>query len=399
MLSVPLDLQQRSFDDEEEYVPSSSLIRDVRLQPDPASVEEAAGLIAAAKRPVIVVGRGAMRAEAGPAITQLAERVGALLATTLMAKNWLRQVEYHAGIAGLYATRTAIGLYAEADLVIGVGASLNKFTTEHGYLFPQAKYIHIDVRPSATMGGGMVADTYIQGDARLAVEALIRVLQARQVSGVGYHMPDVKDRLALALDDADVFDVEPGLIDPRLACLLLDDVMPSEVGLILDAGQQVCFGALLFTKERSITMANQQFGCIGQGVITGIGASLSRGRQPMFVMEGDAGLMMHLAEFETAVRLDAPLLVVVLNDQCLGAEYHKSVAKGLNGDLVCIPTPDLGQVGVALGGRGRQIRTIDELRDATEEFLATPAPTILDVRISRQVLSVQYRRLLYGRDV
>ena len=62
-------------------------------------------------------------------------------------KGWLGDHEYHVGVSGLYATRTAIDLFAEADVVIGVGASLNHYTTEHGYIFPNARTTRSTWRP------------------------------------------------------------------------------------------------------------------------------------------------------------------------------------------------------------------------------------------------------------
>ena len=64
-----------------------------------------------------------------------------------------------------------------------------------------------------------------------------------------------------------------------------------------------------------------------------------------------------------------------------------------------IPTPELGTVGQALGGGGATVRTIDELRAALAEYVRNPRPTIIDVRITRDVLSVPYRRIQYGDDV
>jgi thiamine pyrophosphate-dependent acetolactate synthase large subunit-like protein len=88
-----------------------------------------------------------------------------------------------------------------------------------------------------------------------------------------------------------------------------------------------------------------------------------------------------------------------MNDEALGAELHKSAAVGLDPELAKISTPDLGAVGTALGGRGALLRSIDELRAAAGEFAARPGPMLLDVRISRRVLSVPYRRMFHGEDV
>ncbi|HLI14722.1 MAG TPA: thiamine pyrophosphate-binding protein [Acidimicrobiales bacterium] len=398
MLSAPMDVQQEIVDDDEEYVPSHALLRTPPAYPNPERLKEAAEIVASSERPVIVVGRGAMRAGAGDAVRRLASRIGALIATTLMAKNWLNDAEFHAGISGLYATRSAIELFQEADCVIGVGASLNRYTTEHGLLYPNARVVHLDSRPNVVMGDGRLADCFVHTDARLGVEALDRLLEERSVTAVGYHTPEVKEKLASAFDDPARFDLEPGTVDPREACRVIDSIVPPEIGLVLGGGQQICFSTMLFNRGRSWLLANQHFGCIGQGLTTAIGALVAKGKRPAFLVEGDAGFLMHLAEFETAVRYRLPLLVVVMNDEALGAEYQKSVAKGLKAELARIPTPDLGAVARAMGGAGALARTIDEVRDATAAFVAQPRPTIIDVRISRQVISIPYRRLWFGQD-
>ena len=119
MFSAPMDIQQKSFDDDEPYQPSSTILPK-RFGPDEDSLKRAIDVIAGAKRPVIVAGRGARWSGAGDAILKLAERTGALLATSLMAKTWLSKDPHYIGVSGLYATKTAIQLLQEADVVIGV---------------------------------------------------------------------------------------------------------------------------------------------------------------------------------------------------------------------------------------------------------------------------------------
>jgi len=132
MLSAPMDVQQMTFEDgDEPYKPSSTLLKKRVVHPDMAGLQEAADIIAGCSKPVIVVGRGAMWANAGDAVIKLGERIGALIATSLRAKNWLIKTDYHVGISGNFATRTAMRHFEEADCVIGVGASLNRYTTEH----------------------------------------------------------------------------------------------------------------------------------------------------------------------------------------------------------------------------------------------------------------------------
>src|SRR5439155_12695201 len=175
---------------------------------------------------------GAIWSGAGEAVLRLAERIGAVIATTLMAKNWLADAPYHAGISGFYGTRTGMQLFEQADAVIGVGASLNRYTIEHGYIYPNAKYIQLDLKPHTMMGYGRSANLYLHTDARLGVEALDAELAGRGYHNPGYRTAEVKERLAHQFEDLAEFDVEPRLLDPREVYRVRDDVAPSNVNLL-----------------------------------------------------------------------------------------------------------------------------------------------------------------------
>jgi thiamine pyrophosphate-dependent acetolactate synthase large subunit-like protein len=396
MLSAPFDVQTQEFEPGD-YVPSHELLPGSRTLPDPARIEAARELIEGSKRVVIIAGRGARRAGAGEEILELQAKTGALLATTLQAKNWLcDRTEFHVGLSGLFGSKPAQELLQEADCVIAVGASLNHYTTEHGYLYPDARYVQIDSAPNVVMGNGRVADCYVQADAVTALTELNQVLGATRIEG--FHTAETRGRLAGWLEAPIDYVNEPGRIDPREAIKVLDAAMPREFDLVLGSGHQTDFGTMLFQRSRQVTSNYGMFGAIGQAPLLTIGQIVATGR-PAFVVEGDASFLMHLPEFETACRYGLPLLVVVMNDEGLGAEYHKLGAKGLTQDLAIIPNPELGGVARALGGGGATVRSAAELEAAVAEYVADPRPFVIDVRITREVLSVPYRRLWYGEDV
>ena len=399
MISAPFDVQLQEFEGFNDYVPSTDLIRPPTLLPNPERIQRACELIAAAKRPVIIGGRGARGADAGAQILALQRRTGALLATTLQAKNWLYgQTDYHVGIAGLFGSKVAMELLQEADCVIAVGASLNHYTIESGYLFPEASFVQIDTAPHLVMGNGRVADCYVQADAISGLTELTAALDARGVELEGFHTTEVHRRLTAPLIDPAEYRSGNGLLDPREAIAVIDAELPGEIGLVLGSGHQTDFGTMLFQRSREITSNYGMFGAIGQAPLLTIGIAVATGR-PTFVVEGDASFLMHLSEFETACRYGLPVLVVVMNDEGLGAEYHKSKAKGLNAELALISTPELGAVAKSLGGNGETVRNTDELRAALAEYVRAPGPTVIDVRITRDVMSVPYRRIQYGEDV
>src|SRR5207244_5343012 len=91
MLSCPMDIQQKDFEDEDPYKPSSTLLPGVTVAPNAAAIAQVADLIAQSEMPVVLVGRGAIWSGAGEAVLNLAERIGAIVATSLMAKNWLAE--------------------------------------------------------------------------------------------------------------------------------------------------------------------------------------------------------------------------------------------------------------------------------------------------------------------
>ncbi|MGH3247482.1 MAG: thiamine pyrophosphate-binding protein [Trebonia sp.] len=397
MLSAPADVQLAQYQGDQRYVPSSDLIGGARLLPDPAQIRSAADIIEASGKVVIIVGRGARRAGTAPEVLRLQEQTGALLATTLQAKNWLRgKTEYHAGISGGYGSEAGLDLLREADCVIAVGASLNSYTIDSGQLYQQARYVQIDTAAQVVLGNGGRADCFIRADAAAALAELTRVLDERAVKIEGFHTALVRERLSAAEREQRDYVREPGRVDPREAIRVIDAELPEEIPLVLGSGHQVDFGTMLFSRPREVLSNYGMFGAIGQAPLLTIGAIVARGGQPAFVVEGDASFIMHLPEFETACRYRLPLLAIIMNDEGLGAEYHKSLSQGLDPDLATIPTPDLGRVAVALGGRGTIARTAPELAAALRDYLSAPAPTVIDVRISRKALSARYRRVGHG---
>jgi thiamine pyrophosphate-dependent acetolactate synthase large subunit-like protein len=401
VLNAPMDVQAANYDgDPDEYEPSSTLLPGLqRVQPDPDRLRDALKVIAESKKPVIVTGLGAAKADAGEAVKKLGDRIGALLATSLPMKGWLGESEYHVGVSGLYATKTAIELFSEADVVIGVGASLNHYTTEHGYIFPNARYVQIDLRPSIVMGNGKRADYYLQGDARLTVELLEQQLAEQGVSSTGYHTAEVRGMLAEYDPDPREFALDPGTVDPRRAATIIDDRLPAEVGVVHGTGHCSGITNIFMKKPRQLTWAINTFGCIGQAVPTAMGAAVALNGKPLAVVDGDAGTLMHMSELDTAARLGIKLLVAVFNDEALGAEYQKFASKKMETRASEIATPDLGAIARAFGCRGAQARTLDEVEAGVDEFMAGDGPMVLDIRVSRSVVSVPYSRLWFGEDV
>lgn len=398
VLCVPLDVQRMECDaDGDDYRPSSEMFPGQQaIRPDLGRLREAGRIIGQSKKPVIVLGRGAMSESAKTAANRLAERIGALIATTLVAKGTLAESEYHVGVSGLFSAREVMELFAEADCVIGVGARLSTHTLSGGYLYPEARFIHIDIQPHMVMGSDRGADCYIQGDATATLEELNELLAKENIGGQGFRTAEVRRLLRHAGRDPAEFEIEPGTVDPRDAAQVLDERLPPEMNLVSSGNAHSCsFRVMLMKRRRGLQMYVTSFGCIGQALPTAIGAALASDG-PLVCLDGDGGALQNIQELDTVARLGLKFLYVVMNDEAYGAEYHKLRAHERDGNLSVVPTPDFGGLGRDFKCRGRTARTLDELGSAVDEFLAGNGPMVLDVRISRNVISVPYRRMHFG---
>jgi acetolactate synthase I/II/III large subunit len=179
---------------------------------------------------------------------------------------------------------------------------------------------------------------------------------------------------------------------------VLDDKLPSKVGLVTGSAHNFSFPVWHMQKPRALQISVTSFTGVGQVIGNAIGAAVGS-KDPVVAVDGDGSALQNIQELDTAGRLGVKLLYFIVNDEAYGAEYHKLRAKGLDGNLSAVPTPDFGALARVFGCRGRQARTLDEVAAGIDEFMAGDGPMVLDVRISRNVISIPYRRLHFGQDV
>jgi thiamine pyrophosphate-dependent acetolactate synthase large subunit-like protein len=402
VLSVPIDVAtQECSAAGDAYVSSSRMFPgQQRIRPDVDQLEAAANMVAAGKKPIILVGRGAMDGETLQTVERLGQRIGALIAPTLHAKSALSDAGYYAGIAGLFSTRAFIDLCGEADCVIAVGASMNNYSVlvKGNLLYPKAKIVHIDVAPHLMMGNGRGADCYVQGEAGVTVSALDELLAQRGVAQTGFRTASVKRALQEGARDPKEVEIEPGTVDPRAAARVLDEHLPSNVGMVVGDGHFMSFPTMLMKRARGLHVFATAFGSIGQGLATAIGACVAT-KQPMLCVEGDGGALQNIQELDTAARLGVKLLYVIFNDEAYAAEYHKLKVKKMNDRLSRVRAPDFARVAEGFGCKGRTAVTPKQVAAACDEFMAGNEPMLINVKTSRNVVSIPYQRMHLGIDI
>ncbi|GCE42133.1 Acetolactate synthase large subunit [Rhodococcus wratislaviensis] len=390
ILSVPMTMRHAELPFEYEYVPSSLLVaREGKTVPSNQSLDDAAGLIASSRRPVIIVGQGALAGETLRAVEELGDRIGALYATSLLAKGALADSPWSLGVAGTFSLPETEHVLRESDLVIGVGASLNKYTRQEGYLFPNARTIQIVDRPAAAMAHSLPVTCYLQGDATLTVQALAALLAEGDYENDGGRKA-FKPREYDPFENNDLGTVGPEeeAMDPRDLVAAVEAAIPDGAIVVAGAGHFWSFTNKGLTGRGGRRfLCSLGFGSIGQTLPIAIGAAVGNPDLPVVMIDGDTGVLVHLLELDGAVRHRLKLLSIVMDDDAMGAELHKLRMHGETPDAALIPTPDLAKITEGLGGSGAVVRSADEL---AKELASYDWNTVhlIDAKMSQSIVDV-----------
>jgi acetolactate synthase-1/2/3 large subunit len=400
ILDIGRQVSNADYDWPYAYEPSAAWMQtDYGIPPAPPALDAALEIIAASERPVIIAGAGAYAAGCRPAILELGAELGALLATTLHVKNWFTGEPFNLGVAGLFSWHYTTEILAEADCVIGIGASLNYHTTEGGYLFPEARTVQIDTRAELVMGNGERADAYVRGDAALTVAALLDAIRDKGLGATRFRTPETGRRIAdgAASTDPAEFTIEAGRADPRRVLEVADREMPDPAGIVVGTGHSWGLSNLVLERWREPQLYSHAFGSIGIAFPLCLGAAVAHPGRPFLHVEGDGSLMMTVHGLATLAQYDLPVFVVVLNDSAYSAEAHQLNAKGIDPSVAYLHDVDFAAVARGFGCRSAVIRSEDDMAAAMADFRARPGPFVADVRVSRNVISVPFRRLHYGQ--
>ena len=341
-------------------------------------LDDAIGMIAAAKRPLILAGAGAVGAR--DQLVRLADRLEAPLATTLKAKGLFNDYPYNIDIFGTLSTPAAYELIAQSDCIICFGTSLHDFTTDRGKLMKGTRIVQIDVDP-ASIGGGSHPDRALVADVGLTAETIVYWMDEADIPGSGFTRELDVD--TLTEHPAGSTKVSDGFINFVYALERMEEALPKDRVLVTDGGRFMTevWCRLSVPNPRSF-VCTVNFGAIGLGLQEAIGAGLAAPDRPVVLFSGDGGFMMGgINEFNTAVRLGLDLTVIIANDSAYGAEHIQFVDREMDPSLTEFHWPSFVDVAKSLGGDGFEVRSDEQLEEALEALKNRKGPYLIELRL------------------
>ncbi len=367
----------------------------LRCRPEAGAIASAAGLLAAAERPLLLAGGGVHLSGAWAELGALAQALNLPVAHTMTGKGAIACTDrLSAGLFGRY-DRIANRLISESDLLLVVGCKLGEIATRRYTLPPPSgrrRIIHIDI-VAEEIGRTLAPAPHLAlwGDAREALCDLLAALpeapriRARQqgyAAEVAARMQAWREAAAPRYASEEV-PVGMGRLLGELRRALPDDGI-----LIADGGFAGHWSALLFDTRRPgrTFVPDRGFASIGYGLPGAIGAALAAPGRAVAALTGDGGFNMMIGELETARRLGVAIAVIVVNNAASG--YVKALQHLLYGagayHASDLTETNYAEVARAFGCRGIRVDHPGRLAAALREGLTSGEPTVIDVVVTRE---------------
>ncbi|MGY1833599.1 acetolactate synthase large subunit [Blastococcus sp. SYSU DS0510] len=365
-------------------------------RPHGKQVREAAALVAGARRPVLYVGGGVLKARATDELAALAELTGAPVVTTLMARGAFPDSDpRHLGMPGMHGTVAAVTALQKADLIVALGARFDdRVTGELSSFAPEAQVIHADIDP-AEIGKNRKADVPIVGDAKETIAQLVEALRAEHAAGRTpdlaawwAQLDDWRERYPLGYDWP-----EDGALSPQYVIERLGAIAGPEAIYTSGVGQHQMWAAQFIKYELPGTWLNSGgLGTMGYAVPAAMGAKYGRPEATVWAIDGDGCFQMTNQELATCAIEGIPVKIAVINNGNLGmvrqwqtlfyeGRYSNTKLHARNADGTPKPVriPDFVALAEALGCVGLRCETKEEVDAVIQKAMEIDdAPVVID---------------------
>ena len=367
-IALPLDVITAEAD----FPPTPRVVPGVPL-PDPRGMDAAVELLAAARRPAIIVGGGAARH--GKHVLAIAEKIGAAVVPTIAGKGVIPD-DHPLAVNATMDREATQKFLAKTDLLLVVGSELAEpdLWTEpvpHG-----GKLIRIDIDPTVVTRDSS-PDVAILGDAGTALKGIAKRLAPRNDAGPGFN----KGGEVKALRQAEMAALTP--LEKKHVKVLgaLRQVLPEDGFVFTDMTQIAYSGYGLFGCVRPNTwFFPAGYGTLGFAVPAAIGAAIAAPERPAVALVGDGGFQFTMQELGTAVEQKLPLAIVLWNNDALAQIRDGFVNRGIEPISVVQHNPDFLMIAKAYGCRAVRAESLEHFQAQLRAAWKADGPTVVEVR-------------------
>lgn len=386
---VVLDFAKNAQVDKMEYEPATvDFIRSYQPVPDMdmEAIREAADLINAAERPLVLVGQGVELGNAQAELRAFIEKAELPAGRTLLGLSALpTDHPLNKGMLGMHGNLGPNINTNKCDVLIAVGMRFDDRVTGNVATYaPQAKIIHFDIDP-AEIDKNIKTDVAVLGDCKQTLPAVTELLKPAT------HQEWLDSfRTYEEVEEEKVIRPELHRTTRELSMgevvRAVSEATNNKAILVTDVGQNQMMSARYFkyTRERSIVTSGG-LGTMGFGLPAAIGATFGRPDRTVCVFMGDGGLQMNLQELGTVMEQKAPVKMILMNNNYLG-NVRQWQAMFFNRRYSFTPmlNPDYMQIAAAYGIPSRRVMERSELADAIREMLATDGPFLLEACVEEE---------------
>jgi acetolactate synthase I/II/III large subunit len=367
------------------------------LHPHGKQIREAARLMVTARRPVLYVGGGVLKAGASAALRQLAELTGIPVLTTLMARGAFPDSHpQHLGMPGMHGTVAAVYALQKSDLIVALGARFDDRVTGKLDSFAQgAAVIHADIDP-AEIGKNRAADVPIVGDARFVIEELVTAVAAEHAAGRHADLAEWWRTLNELLDRYPLGWEEPpdGTLAPQYVIKRIGEIAGPGALYVAGVGQHQMWASQFISYENPGTWLNSGgLGTMGYAVPAAMGAKVGKPDATVWAIDGDGCFQMTNQELATCALEGIPIKVAVINNGNLGMvrqwqtlfynERYSNTDLGTHKHRV----PDFVKLAEALGCIGLRCETAADVDKTIEAAMAIDdAPVVVDFVVGKDAM-------------
>ena len=388
-LDIPRDLidgQTLEFDPPQ---PGAYRAVNTHVEGDALAVQQAVALLKQARHPLIIAGGGVIDSGASTDAVALAESLDMALVPSYGHNDTVpNSHRLYVGPPGGRGASEALQAMNRADVILALGTRLNQSTTNwnNSVLDSQTRIIQVDIDPQE-IGRNHPVAVGIIGDAQAVARQLLSAI--REEFPEGRPNPEWRATIEeLAAQRKSRIESERELggdpMMPQRVYSELARVMPRDSMVTIDAGVSagLAYDRVQFEEPRTMFNYAGQGG-LGMGLSVGLGTKLGRPDRPAISIQGDGGFLYTSQELNTAVRYGIPLVSIVLNNSCHGAEKAQQQRfydeKYIGVDL---DNPRFDQLAEVYGARGFYVERPQDIGDAVQEALAEQRPSVIEIPIA-----------------